>query len=1143
MFRRFWIGIFFMACVVLYAPAQTTNGLITGSITDATGAVISGAQVKVVNRNTGQVRTAVSDASGVYVVPQLAPGVYVLTASKEGFASVELTNVGLLVNQSLTIDLKISVASVAQTIEVTGAPPQLNTTSATLSDVIEHQETVDLPLNGREFTQLALLTPGAAPQEDGQQSAFTVALGSGGISPSVNGQRGEQNNFTMDGVLNNSIFTNTWVIAPPPDALEEFNVQSHITDAQFSISSGANINLVTRSGTNQYHGSLWEFIRNDDLDAQTYPDTSRLAYRQNQYGLYFGGPLIIPHLIHGKDNTWFSGYWEGYRYSKASTQLGNTLTDADRTGDFSGVLGPQAKDANGNPIFDSLGRPEYINEIYDPTTSRPDPGNPGAFLRDPFPENKIPTKDLNASTLAFIKAYYPEPNLTTAEGVFPNFKATNPVTIKSDIFGFRLDHQFGSNDTAYARFNRSMQHETTPGTFAAFTDMQNFVVKNYGQVAAVGYTHTFNPKTILSFHYGFTYVNDFGNTGSSDPATVTAMGLDPQIPLHDGLVIPPSVSMSNSSYTGVSPFAIPLGPIQNMDYHLDLSKVVGNHTLGAGGMYYHIRSYDDGWGTSAGFSAAGTAQDANTATNTGFSPASFMLGTLDSYSPWVGNTGTDQTVNWYGWYGQDTWQINRKLVLTAGIRWDFVSPPNYHKIVSGLNMFTGQACVTGAVLPQFPAATCPSGYFYSQYNGWEPRFGLTYRALNRTVLHGAAAILDDHNNTLVQENQNIRLSWPSAAEPSLTGLDLGSPTGTNFSGASDTGSPGSAFWAGMPAATSLLGANNPFAIGYGANPKNKIPYAIEYNLGVEQQLQEHLTLKVDYVGSMGKHQYIDMNANTAVTPGAGSIQPRAKYPQYGSFSDSENMGSSSYNALQVELNKQMSNGLTFKTSYTWSKSMDYQSDPYGLSPVDFYNLKPDWGPSDFNRPQMLVFSGIYQLPVGKGRRFLNNSNAFTEEALGGWNAGTIITLDSGQPFTVFANGDIANTGWGNQRAERVPGKDRYLSGGGGGQAYKQWVNYAAYTNPPQYTLSTNVRKNDMLGPQYKNVDFNLTKNFHLFETANLIFKSEFFNIFNHTNYGTPSNNLGGVSFGPDNNYTGTFGNIYGVNGLGRLVQFGMKVQF
>ena len=229
MFKQIWAAVLIGFCLALYAPAQTTNGLITGSITDASGAVVPGAQVNVVNKDTAQERTAVSDASGLYVVPQLPPGVYVLTAKKEGFSSVKESNIQLLVNQSLTIDLKLSVASVAQTIEVTTAPPQLNTTSATLSDVIEHQETVDLPLNGREFTQLALLTPGAAPQQDSQQSAFTVALGTGGISPSVNGQRGEQNNFTMDGVLNNSIFKNVWQISPPPDAIDEFNVQSHIT--------------------------------------------------------------------------------------------------------------------------------------------------------------------------------------------------------------------------------------------------------------------------------------------------------------------------------------------------------------------------------------------------------------------------------------------------------------------------------------------------------------------------------------------------------------------------------------------------------------------------------------------------------------------------------------------------------------------------------------------------------------------------------------------------------------------------------------------------------------------------------------------------------------------------------------------------
>ena len=211
-----------------------------------------------------------------------------------------------------------------------------------------------------------------------------------------------------------------------------------------------------------------------------------------------------------------------------------------------------------------------------------------------------------------------------------------------------------------------------------------------------------------------------------------------------------------------------------MDYHLDLSKIIGNHTLGVGVMYYHLRSYDDGWQGGGGFTQNATAQDGS-AGPTGYGPASFMLGALDSYLANIGNTGADQTVNWYGLYAQDQWQVNPKLVLVAGLRWDYVSPPNYHRIVSGLNVLKGQFIVTGPVPPTFPKATGPSGYFNSQYNGYEPRFGMTYSPTQRTVVHAAFAMLDDHNNTLVQENQNIRLAWPSALQVNISSLDLGLP--------------------------------------------------------------------------------------------------------------------------------------------------------------------------------------------------------------------------------------------------------------------------------------------------------------------------------------------------------------------------------
>jgi hypothetical protein len=746
-----------------HSPAQTTNGLITGTVTDLSGAVVPDVQVTVTNVGTSLTRNTTTNNNGAYILPQMPPGIYKIDISKSGFASAGREHVELQVNQSVTIDFQLGVGSTAQTVEVTGAPPQLNTTSATLTDVVSHDETVGLPLNGREFTQLTLLTPGAAPQEDGQQSSFTVALGAGGISPSVNGQRGEQNNFTMDGVLNNATYTNTWVIAPPPDAIQEFNVQSHITDAQFSISSGANINLVTRSGTNTFHGALWEFFRNDILDAQTYPETQRLPYRQNQYGVYFGGPITIPHVYDGKDKTFFSFYWEGFRSAQSTTTLASTLTPAMMSGDFSRVLGAQVG-------VDSLGRPEYANEIYDPFTSRPDPANPGQSLRDPFPGNIIPSNRLNPASLLILQKYYPAPNMNVAEGVLPNYQFSGATNIDSDIFGLRVDQQLTRNDSIFARFNRSNQNRVSPQDFPTYVH----TLSNYGQQAALGYTHVFNPKTILNFRYGYSYVNFASNDQAAGPAFTDSIDFTQAAPAHDGIQLGPQVTLSNG-FSGVNQFAIPLGPQETMDYHADLSKVVGNHSLGVGGLYYHVRSYDDGWGAGMSFTQNATAQNALPGP-TGYGPASLLLGTPDSYGPWVGDTGADQTVNWYGVYGQDQWQATRKLVLTAGIRWDYVSPPNYHKIVSGLNVLNGQFIVTGAVPPSFSAATGPKGFFNPQYNGWEPRFGLTYQATNRTVIHAAFAMLDDHNNTLVQENQNIRLSWPSGIAANLTSLDLAVPT-------------------------------------------------------------------------------------------------------------------------------------------------------------------------------------------------------------------------------------------------------------------------------------------------------------------------------------------------------------------------------
>jgi hypothetical protein len=539
-------------------------------------------------------------------------------------------------------------------------------------------------------------------------------------------------------------------------------------------------------------------------------------------------------------------------------------------------------------------------------------------------------------------------------------------------------------------------------------------------------------------------------------------------------------------------------------------KTIGNHTIGVGAMYYNIHALSDGPLASPGFTQNGTSQYGQTGPS-GYGPASFLLGVVDNYSAKIGNTAANQTIPWYGLYAQDQWQVTPKMVLNVGLRWDYIAPPNYHKIVSALDILTGQFVVTAPVLPYYPTANAPSGYFYPQHNGFQPRFGITYRAAANTVVHSAFAMIDDHNNNLVQENQQLRGSWPSSAYPSVTSQDLGVPK---------------LYLNDLPSAASFLDNQAP-RLGQSANPRNKIPYAFEYNLGVEQQLTDSLALKMDYVGSVGRHQYIDPTVNTATYPGPGPISLRQPFPQYPIITYGWNTAPSSYNALQTQVRKSVSKGLFFLLSYTWSKSLDWQSDPYSNSAPDFYNLKTEWGPSDYNRTHLFVLSGSYALPVGRGGTFLSNPNGITQGLLGGWMVGSIITLNSGAHFYVLAGGDVANTGGPNQRAERT-GLNPYVSN----PSQLAYLNKAAFAVPAAYTLG-NESRNDLVGPTYKNVDFNLSKTFPIRESLQAQFRAESFNIFNKTNYSNPDNGV----------QDGAFGRILSTAGPGRQVQFALKVLF
>ena len=1091
--------------VVAYAHAQTTNGLIAGTVYDSTNAVVLNARVTVTNNVTSAARTAVTNTHGFYIVPQLSPGAYTISVSKSGFATMQQANVSVAVNQNETINFTLRLATSTQTVEVTGAPPPLNTTSATLGTVINNTQVVDLPLNGRQFTELTLLTPGAAPIQAGQQNVNQLALGAGGIDPSVNGQRPRNDNYTMDGTLNNSIFPNIYAISPPPDAIQEFNVQSHITDAQFSISTGANINIETRAGTDQFHGSLWEFIRNDVLDARQFPETERNPYKQNQYGLYLGGPVVFL-MRHSKYNTWFAVYWEGFRSANTLSYLASTFTPAMRTGDFSALLGPQIG-------IDDLDRPEYQNEIYDPATSRPDPINPNAIIRDPFPGNIIPSDRINPNAPQILSKYYPLPNLNVAANVLPNYQFPAANLLASDQVGIRIDQRINDNNTIFGRYNRSninaSNPEALPGYVTANTPYVNTPLQ-YSQEYALDYTHLFSDSMTLNLRYGFTQ----SNTGRYDtPAGASydnALQMSNFLTEEAGLALGPNVNISNG-YTGVSQNSFLNGPNENNDYHVDFTKVFGPNMLSAGGMIYTIHSYNGGMGSSLTFTQNATSQG-GVANATGMGPASFMLGLPNSYSVEAGNPAIDQRVHWYGGYLQDQWQVSHRLSVTAGLRYDYVSPPDYTKTVSALDITNGQFIITAPSLPLFPKAVGSSHLFYPQYNGLQPRIGLNYQANSRTVFQAALAVMDDHNNTLVQLNGDPRVSWPSAVQTSKTILNEDLP---------------SVFINNLPDASTFLNAATPY-VAYGFVPHNRIFYAIEYNAGVEQQFSRTLVGDIDYVGSGDHNELIQATGNTAKVPGPGSLSSRGQpYPQYGGpFNFTMSTGPASYSALQAKLQKSMSNGLFFLAAYTWSKSLDIQSDAYAAAPENVYNLHADWGPSDYNIAQMFVFSSVYALPFTSDRYFHSRATKGLGYLANDWNVSAIVSLHSGAPFSVYASGDVANVGGGGQRAEQIGNPFA-----GFHRSINEWFNTAAFANPAQYTFG-NAGRNSLTGPSYKDLDVNAYKNILITQRITLQFRSEFYNILNHANYNTPANTV----------LSSSLGKITSA-GPPREIQFALKVMF
>jgi len=768
---------------------------------------------------------------------------------------------------------------------------------------------------------------------------------------------------------------------------------------------------------------------------------------------------------------------------------------------------------------------------------------------------------LNPQALTYLKAFYPAPNLNVGPNVFPNFAAASSQVIKSDQFGVRVDHTFANNDTLYGNLYYTQPTETFPTSLLAGATVN----QNLARVIAVGYTHLFSPTLLGSFHYGYDYTNYASTNTPGGEALLNATDQAAFTPVRDGIPIVPQISLS-PRLGGTGQFAIPLGPIRSHQFSADIQKISGSHTISGGAMLFHIHSFDDGWGSSIGFDQFATSATYGSnlnASSTGDGLASMLLNLPSSLFGFVGYTAADDKTNWQGYYLQDKWQASKKLTLQIGIRYDYVPPATYkNNEVSGWNpdcpvpstppTTQGQinAIVNACFLlpisfptppgnPSWPFPNVRKTYFDPKYNGWQPRLGFAYSANPKTVVRGAFTVFTDHNNTLVQESQDPRIAWPFGAGVSFGGLNHGLVNCTNPSL-----SAGQTCFNNEPAAADFLPPNNYTpALAFGATPRLKIPYAMEYNLSVEREISPNLTGTVSYVGSGSRHLFIQPMYNAPVTLGPGPVAPRSPFPFFGQFPWDTNSGVASYNSLQVKVQKRFSQGLTFLGSYTWSKCLSIQDEGQSGSIQNPYNWSADKGPCDFNIPNIFVFSYGYELPIGKGKYFGSTMGGIGNAILGGWQASGITTAESGSPFTPTVPFDNANINPSSetQRANPVAGVPLLPSGFK--QGPQAWYNPAAFTVPPPFTYGV-LGRNTLRGPKLINFDFALLKNFRLTESKSFQFRSEFFNIFNNVNLSPPGGGAsGGFSTLGGASTTGVgapgFMQIFGA-AAAREIQFSLK---
>jgi hypothetical protein len=1077
--------------------AQNSSTTIEGLVLDPSGKIVPGASLTLRNPATGQVRRTQADENGAYSFPLLAPGTYQLDTMARGFTTQTSRDVVLQVGENIRLDVKLQLARAQTSVRISSQPRLIDTTSPAIGEEIDNRRVRQLPLNGRQFSQLVLLAPGAVPPyANGATQQFNTAAQ--GLGFSVNGQRSERNNFSLDGVSLMEPFAYSLTVNPSVDAVREFRVVETSYSAEHGVTSGAQVAIATRSGTNRLSGTAYEFLRNSAVDAKNFfddPTRPIPPYRQNQFGASLGGPLR-------RDRTFFFTNYEGYRIRQSVTNTTLLPSAALRRGDLSGL----------NPLTGQL-----FPSIIDPLTGRAFPGNQ-------IPESRI--DPLSAGILARV----PLPNRPDAAPGENNSIDVGRRNLTSDQFTARLDHQVTPQHHLFARFllfNSTQLFPFVPNSFAQNppappgfgTDHDDL-----GRNLALGLTSVFRPTLINDFRFGYLYYHGTKQGQNIRSHFLEDLGIT-RAPgaTNDGI---PAIDIPGYADMGDSDIFQPqIRKNSTFQFADNVVWVRGQHTFKFGTdvrrlrLFYLVEDFGQGvFSFSDGFSSA---------TGTAFSD--FLLGRPFLSFAQAGNSGGNDRTNYFGAYFGDEFHATPRLILNYGLREEFYSPPTnadgraaildptnaLRSIVRndrgqapglvGTPFMTQLQQAFGLQFTTSQQAGLPASLIRPDWNGWAPRFGFAYdvSGKGKTSLRGGLGVFNSLGE--LDYAAETRLSAPITEF--LFGLDTCRFFGPGACGAS---------YAPPELGYSLayrLGNAPPVYIS--SPPDIRNGYVYEWSLSLDHELTRNTVLGVSYIGSAGHKLPRRALQNQGVPNLPG--ERRGYHPQAGSnqFVRATDVNSN-YHALVARLEHRLSGGLTFVAGYTLGKSIDTASGLQGTNqPQDNYDLKAERGLSDFDVRQRFVWSNTWELPFGAGRRWIQRGPA--SQALGGWQLSGIVTWQTGQPLTALLSTALSGTqSNGTDRPDlamspNLPGSARTPS---------RWFNTAAFTPAPlfsdalgSFSIPGNEGRNVITGPGLSEVDISLEKHITIREHTRMIIRTDVFNLANHPNFDHPGLILGTSEFG------------------------------